>query len=251
LIIFVIRRVLQAVVVLLPVMTITYALLRLIPGNVAVAVMGPTAYRNPLAIAQFDRVYGFNHPWYYQYWLWLDHLLHGDLGYSWKLNQSVASLLSNHLPKTVFLVGASIILALIFAIPIAVLQAVRRNKIRAPKYRPTLVDPAITCGLRGTGFLYVRKELLATLEPPMIDHFAVSWTSLDAYELRPDARRFETWENAYALRRGLGVAIDYALELGIDTIQARCDLLSARLRNRLASLFGTRIYALGCIHARS
>src|ERR1700729_1664966 len=112
-----IRRVLQAVVVLLLVTAITYALLRLIPGNVAVAVMGPTAYRNPLAIAQFDRVYGFNHPWYYQYWLWLDHLAHGDLGYSWKLNQSVASLLSNHLPKTVVL-----------ASPIGVVQAVRRNK---------------------------------------------------------------------------------------------------------------------------
>src|SRR3984885_11834359 len=123
-----IRRVLQAVVVLLLVTAITYALLRLIPGNVAVAVMGPTAYRNPLAIAQFDRVYGFNHPWYYQYWLWLDHLAHGNLGYSWKLNQSVASLLSNHLPKTVFLVGVSIVLALILAIPIGVVQAVRRNR---------------------------------------------------------------------------------------------------------------------------
>jgi peptide/nickel transport system permease protein len=123
-----IRRVLQAIVVLLLVTAITYALLRLIPGNVAVAVMGPTAYRNPLAIAQFDRVYGFNKPWYYQYWLWLDHLAHGNLGYSWKLNQSVASLLSNHLPKTVFLVGVStifyamppfllgILLILIFAI---------------------------------------------------------------------------------------------------------------------------------------
>jgi peptide/nickel transport system permease protein len=124
-----IRRMLQAIVVLLLVTMITFALLRLIPGNVAVAVMGPTAYRNPLAIAQFDKAYGFNKPWYYQYWLWLDHLLHGDLGYSWKLNQSVASLLSTHLPKTVFLVGASIILALIFAVPIGVLQAVRRNKI--------------------------------------------------------------------------------------------------------------------------
>src|ERR1700735_672250 len=86
-----IRRVLQAVVVLLLVTAITYALLRLIPGNGAVAVMGPTAYRNPLAIAQFDRVYGFNHPWYYQYWLWLYHLAHGGLRYSWELNPSGGS----------------------------------------------------------------------------------------------------------------------------------------------------------------
>lgn len=91
--------------------------------------MGPTAYRNPAAISQFNQVYGFNKPWYGQYWLWLDNLLQGNLGYSWKLNQSVASLLGNHLPKTVFLVGLAVILALILAVPIGIVQAVRRNKV--------------------------------------------------------------------------------------------------------------------------
>jgi peptide/nickel transport system permease protein len=124
-----VRRLLQAVAVVLLVTVITFILLRLIPGNPAIAIMGPSAYRNPAAIAQFDRVYGFNRPWYSQYWLWLDHLLHGNLGYSWNLNQSVASLLSTHLPKTVFLVAISIVLALLIAIPIGVVQAVRRNKI--------------------------------------------------------------------------------------------------------------------------
>jgi peptide/nickel transport system permease protein len=124
-----IRRLVQSVAVLLLVTIITFFLLRLIPGNPAIAVMGPTAYRNPAAIAQFDRVYGFNRPWYGQYWLWLDNLLHFNLGYSWKLNQSVASLLGNHLPKTVFLVGVAIILSLILAVPIGIVQAVRRNKV--------------------------------------------------------------------------------------------------------------------------
>ncbi len=124
-----IRRLLQAVVVLLLVSVFTFVLLRLTPGNPAIAIMGPAAYRNPAAIAQFDKVYGFNRPWYGQYWLWLDNLLHGNLGYSWNLNQSVASLLGNHLPKTVFLVGISVILALILAVPIGIVQAVRRNKI--------------------------------------------------------------------------------------------------------------------------
>jgi peptide/nickel transport system permease protein len=123
------RRLLQAVAVVLLVTIITFILLRLIPGNPAIAIMGPSAYRNPAAIAQFDRVYGFNRPWYGQYWLWLDHLLHGNLGYSWNLNQSVASLLGTHLPKTVFLVAISIVLALLIAIPIGVVQAVRRNKL--------------------------------------------------------------------------------------------------------------------------
>jgi peptide/nickel transport system permease protein len=126
---FFLRRVLQAIVVLLIVTMITFALLRLIPGNVAVAVMGPTAYRDPAAIKVFNADYGFDLPWYRQYFLWLGNLVRGNLGYSWTLNQSVASLLKNALPKTILLVGTSTVLAIIVAIPIGVVQAVRRNTI--------------------------------------------------------------------------------------------------------------------------
>jgi peptide/nickel transport system permease protein len=129
LIAFFIRRVLQSVVVLLIVTAITFLLLRMIPGNVAVAVMGPGAYRNPQAIKVFDADYGFNLPWYRQYLLWVWNLARGHLGYSWVLNQSVASLLANRLPKTVALVGISVVLALVIAIPVGVIQAVRRNKL--------------------------------------------------------------------------------------------------------------------------
>ena len=73
--------------------------------------------------------YGFNQPWYQQYLLWLGHLARGNLGFSWTLNQSVASLLAIRLPKTIVLVGVSTILALVLAIPIGVVQAVRRNKL--------------------------------------------------------------------------------------------------------------------------
>lgn len=91
-------------------------------------------------------------------------------------------------------------------------------------------------GPRGTGFLYVRRELLQQLEPPMIDHFAAPWTSTSNYTLRPDARRFETWENNYAARLGLGAAVDYARALGLDAIEHRCRGLADRLRDGLGSL---------------
>ena len=100
-------------------------------------------------------------------------------------------------------------------------------------------------GPRGTGFLYVRRDLLRTIEPPMIDHFSAVWVARDRYELRNDARRFETWENAYANRAGLGVAVDYALAIGMDVIAARCRLLSGRLRESLRSLPGVTIRDLG------
>lgn len=100
-------------------------------------------------------------------------------------------------------------------------------------------------GPRGTGFLYVRRAPLQRLEPPMIDHFAAPWVSRDAYQLRDDARRFETWENNYAARLGLGAAVDYALAIGIGPIEQRCRLLATRLRGGLAGLRGVTIRDLG------
>ena len=125
---YIVRRLLQSILVLLLVTMITFALLRAIPGNVAAAIMGPNVYRDPGAIKLFDQTYGFDHPWYYQYVLWLKQLLHGDLGYSWNLNQSVASLLGQRLLKSGILVGISVVLAVLIAVPIGMVQAVRRNK---------------------------------------------------------------------------------------------------------------------------
>jgi len=126
---FIIRRVLQSIVIMLIVTLITWGLLRMIPGNVAVAVMGTNAYRNPGAIKLFDADYGFNLPWYRQYLLWLSNLARGNLGFSWTRNQSVASLMLTALPKSAALVGLSTLLALVVAIPMGMYQAVRRNKV--------------------------------------------------------------------------------------------------------------------------
>nr|WP_249816183.1 aminotransferase class V-fold PLP-dependent enzyme [Bradyrhizobium sp. 138] len=100
-------------------------------------------------------------------------------------------------------------------------------------------------GPRGTGFLYVRRGMLQRLEPPMIDHFAAPWVSRNEYRLRDDARRFETWENNYAARLGLGAAVDYALAIGLGPIEQRCRLLAGRLRGGLASIPGIAIRDLG------
>ena len=93
-------------------------------------------------------------------------------------------------------------------------------------------------GPRGTGFLYVRKSVLESLEPPMLDLHAAEWVAKDRYEIRPDGRRFENWETNYAGKIGLGVAVDYALEWGVDATWRRIKSLAYKLRTQLSPLPG-------------
>ncbi|MFG6201438.1 aminotransferase class V-fold PLP-dependent enzyme [Nonomuraea sp. JJY05] len=91
-------------------------------------------------------------------------------------------------------------------------------------------------GPRGTGFLYVSNRLIQTLEPPFLDLHAATWTDYQTYEVRPDARRFENWESNYAAKIGLGAAVNYALNWGLEAIEERVTALAARLRHQLAQL---------------
>jgi cysteine desulfurase / selenocysteine lyase len=100
-------------------------------------------------------------------------------------------------------------------------------------------------GPRGTGLLYVRRELCRRLEPPFLDVHAANWVAADRYQIRDDARRFENWETNYAGKVGLGVALDYALGWGMGTTWERVRSLGERLREELAQVQGVTVHDLG------
>ena len=100
-------------------------------------------------------------------------------------------------------------------------------------------------GPRGTGFLYVRNEAFDRLDPVFLDLHAATWVAPGAYEIQPNARRFETWEKSYAGLIGLGTAIDYATSWGIENIWQRVHPLAYRLRTQLSALPGVIVHDRG------
>ena len=100
-------------------------------------------------------------------------------------------------------------------------------------------------GPRGTGFLGVRRAWLDRIDPPMIDLHGAWWTGEDSYQLRDDAKRFELFERSVAGMLGLRAAVTYALDLGLDALEARISMLAALLRARLAEIDGVTVQDRG------
>jgi peptide/nickel transport system permease protein len=123
---YVVRRILQSVVVVLVVVIVVFALTRVLPGGPARAILGPRA--TAIQVANFNHTYGLDQPIPTQFVDYVSGLGRGDLGFSYKRNQSVTTLIRQYLPVTLVLMGISTALAILVAIPIGMVQAWRRNR---------------------------------------------------------------------------------------------------------------------------
>ncbi|GAB4525399.1 MAG: aminotransferase class V-fold PLP-dependent enzyme [Roseibium sp.] len=100
-------------------------------------------------------------------------------------------------------------------------------------------------GPRGTGFLYVRKEILDQIDPPFVDLHSATWTEANGYELADGARRFQNWESYVAGRVGLMEAVRYARTVGLSRIEVRVIELASDLREALSQTKGLSVHDLG------
>jgi peptide/nickel transport system permease protein len=164
---FIVRRIGQAIIVIVGVTLIVFILRHLLPGSIARAILGIRA--TPPAIAAFNRQNGLDNPLPLQYLSFLNQLIHGNLGYSFKQNMTVDSIVEHDLPNDVVLVGVSLVLALLIAIPVGIVQAVRRNKLT--DYTATGIAfvlysmPAYLLGLLLIAFFAVNLRLLPAEAP--------------------------------------------------------------------------------------
>jgi peptide/nickel transport system permease protein len=120
------RRIVHLLVVLFVVTFVTFALLNLLPGDVALTILGNGA--TPEGVAQVRAELGLNDPLWLRYVHWLAQTVHGDFGRSYISGEPVADALVRSLPVSVELMVLSLILAVCPAIPAGLLAAYRAGR---------------------------------------------------------------------------------------------------------------------------
>lgn len=130
---YLVRRAATSILILIGISMLVFGMLHVINGAPGRAVLGPRA--SPLAVYAWDKANGFTKPLVIQYLSYMNQLVHGNLGESYKQSQPVASILAERVPISAYLSGLGLFFAIIIAFPVGIFQAVKRN---------TLGDNAIT-----------------------------------------------------------------------------------------------------------
>jgi len=125
------RRLAAALAVMLGAATIAFGALQLVPGDPVQILLGQNNTASPAVRAQIAARFGLNESVPLQYLRYLDHLLHGDLGQSYQLQQPVSGLISSQLWPTVQLMIGAMVVAVVLAVFSALLTAGRWPVLRA------------------------------------------------------------------------------------------------------------------------
>jgi peptide/nickel transport system permease protein len=130
---FVLRRVLQAVPTFVGITLVSFAVLRLAPGDPVLIMFGGGNLRAD-EIAALRSAYGLDQPIPIQYLLWLAHVLTGDFGQSFLYKRPVLEMVGSALPNTLLLAGVALVLTIALGVPLGVIAA---------RYRGSWIDQII------------------------------------------------------------------------------------------------------------
>jgi peptide/nickel transport system permease protein len=124
---YLIRRIQQAILTIFIVTIVSFGLMHLVPTGLVHALVGARQAGNPAAIAAVTHELGLDKPLVQQYWIWLTHIVHGDFGYDYTLNQSVGSLVASRLGQSMYIVALALVVSVLIAVPMGLVQAIKRN----------------------------------------------------------------------------------------------------------------------------
>lgn len=123
---FVIRRLLQAVPLLIVISLLTFLIVEIAPGDATQMYVNPEQGASPEYIEQVRRSLGLDEPFYVRYVSWLGKTLQGDLGFSFRTRRPVTQEVGDRLPNTLLLGGTALVISFVFAIPIGIISALKR-----------------------------------------------------------------------------------------------------------------------------
>jgi peptide/nickel transport system permease protein len=122
---YVIRRLIQAIPLLLGISLISFGILKAVPGGPTAAYEGNPSFTDE-DLRRLEAAFGLDQPVHVQYLNWLMHFVQGDWGYSYSGGQPVLSLIFERLPNTLYLTVIAYLVVLLIAIPVGVLTATRQ-----------------------------------------------------------------------------------------------------------------------------
>jgi peptide/nickel transport system permease protein len=124
---YILRRLLQSIFLVWGCATLVFFMIRMIPGDPVVMMLGPEY--TPEAAAAIRLKLGLNEPLPVQYVRWFGNLLTGDLGGSIATGETVAGIIKSGLPKTLSLAAVSFLIAVVIAVPAGIIAALKRNSV--------------------------------------------------------------------------------------------------------------------------
>jgi peptide/nickel transport system permease protein len=174
---YIVRRLVVAVIVVIGIAIITFAMLHYLSPSPVYAVLGPKA--RPFTVAQWNRQHGFDRSEAAQFLSYLGNLAHLKFGYSYKLDQSVTALFGENAGRSLYLSGAALVLSLIIAVPLGIAQAVKRNSVG--DYAATSLNfilysmPSFFLGLI---LIQVFAQDLRIFPPTVSDEITTTWGAI-------------------------------------------------------------------------